>query len=162
MVCLARLSAVTLAFALRVPALIPWRVPVRSEEALWQEMEGAFTQHEGTQWAAESLLAARAGAHRKLALQVEAYAGLVGGVEALLSTAEQACSAMQVPPPLFPCDLPDPTSTHLPGRLALCAHISAGLFAMAQAEYHRDKFRAFPHVDSPATLIKGIAKRGQP
>jgi len=95
------------------------------EEALWQEMEGAFTQDEGTQWAAESLLAARAGAHRKLALQVEAYAGLVGGVEALLSTAEQACSAMQ-------------------------------------AEYHRDKFRAFPHVDSPATLIKGIAKRGQP
>lgn len=28
-----------------------------------------------------------------------------------------------------------------------------------QAEYHQQKFRVFPHIDSPASLIKGLADR---
>lgn len=96
---------------------------ISSDEQLWQEMEGAFTLGQETKLAQESLVEARRTAHGKLSLQVEAYSGLVGGMESLLSTVEQACNVMQ-------------------------------------AEYHRDKFRAFVHVDSPATLIKGITKVG--
>lgn len=38
----------------------------------------------------------------------------------------------------------------------MCAWLSFS--GCAQAEYHQEKFRAFPHVDSPARLIKEIVK----
>mmetsp|Transcript_35010 Transcript_35010/g.99239 ORF Transcript_35010/g.99239 Transcript_35010/m.99239 type:complete len:314 (-) Transcript_35010:97-1038(-) len=88
-------------------------------------MDGAFTVDKQTKAVQEKLASVSQAAHQTLALQVEAYSGLVGGVEVLLQKAEQTCAVMQ-------------------------------------AEYHQRKFQGYPHVNSPAALIKGLARRGPP
>jgi len=58
-------------------------------------MDAAFTSDVETEAAKQRLAAAQREAHQQLSLQVEAYSGLVNGIEAMLERVEEACSVMQ-------------------------------------------------------------------
>ena len=100
--------------------------------------------------------------HRRLAMQVEGLCKLVGDVEELVDGANRSAQATQV-------------RARLPSRRAHLrwafrrgggAQLSARAMAaplfpfplLHQAEYHKEKFRVFPHVDSPARLIRELVK----
>uniref|UniRef100_A0A061QYJ8 Uncharacterized protein n=1 Tax=Tetraselmis sp. GSL018 TaxID=582737 RepID=A0A061QYJ8_9CHLO len=67
----------------------------RIDETTWREMDAAFTSDVETEAAKQRLAAAQREAHQQLSLQVEAYSGLVNGIEAMLERVEEACSVMQ-------------------------------------------------------------------
>ena len=87
--------------------------------------------------------------HRQLALQVDGLCKLVGDVEELMDCANRSAQTTQVGGTTPPAGMLAPQTWSEP-----LLHPTAG----AQAEYHKEKFRVFPHVDSPARLIRELVK----